>query len=433
MGSSAAKQASEELCAAVQRGDLTACQRLAEGFREPGSASTILDALTSGGLAALHVAAASSRVDIVCFLLDLNADAMVRDSKQRTPLHCASRAISPPNCTACVQVLLRHRADPFSATELGSTALDLARGARCAGCVRALEGAAVLWQGYVDAYQPKLLVIPTWATKWLVVLRDRRHNTGPSFIARGSVHNAFKQAQTLVRDHLSGPSFSHSCPQCSKSNAVPDFVDSFQCRHCGTMLCVPTSLQLALYDCHQDVPDARPVAVLSLPQDPRCIRIKPLDNSGAQGSWFRGALGGLGLASSRPFGLSVSAQDLERGGEVGLAVRFSTAEECAQVRHALLNPLLSTRSLVPKDAYDALLALPVAAEEELPLPSAPPAEVLEPAVVPAPQAAQQAVQHLEQGQEHGAEEGTCVVCLERPATMAILPCGHLCLCQQCNV
>lgn len=27
------------------------------------------------------------------------------------------------------------------------------------------------------------------------------------------------------------------------------------------------------------------------------------------------------------------------------------------------------------------------------------------------------------------EEGLCVVCLERPATFALLPCGHLCACQ----
>ncbi|CAE7030141.1 LUL3 [Symbiodinium natans] len=441
MGSSAAKQ---DLCQAVQRGDLAACQRLLgalpQGETSEASVPKVLDGLSSSGLAALHVAAGNGHIDIVRFLLDLRADVNVRDSKQRTPLHCASRALLAPNCTACVQELLRQRADPFSSTELGSTALDVARGARCSGCVRALEGSAALWQGPVDAYQPKLLVIPTWASKWLVVLRDRRHNTGPSFIARGSVHNAFKQAQTLVRDHISGPSFSHACPRCGKSNAVPDFVESFPCRHCETLLAVPTSLQLAVYDCYQGVPDAVPTAVLSLPQDPRCISVKPLEDSAwsTRGGWLQGALGGLGLASSRPFGLSVSVQDRDR--EVGLAVRFSTAEESTLVKRVLLNPLLSSRALVLKEAYDALLAGNTAALAEeafpdLPPPSAPPAEDLT-LLTEGPQAAAQAV-HSAQGEDPAVdpgpvqEDGACVVCLERPADTAVVPCGHLCLCQRC--
>ena len=148
MGSSVAKQASEEqagsegsqaeslkdcnlsalcfliedLCAAVQRGDLAACQRLAESLGTASSSSVprVIDELASGGLAALHVAAACGRADIVRFLVDLQADVNVRDSKQHTPLHCASRALLHPNCTACVRELLCHNADPFCATELGS-------------------------------------------------------------------------------------------------------------------------------------------------------------------------------------------------------------------------------------------------------------------------------------------------------------------------
>ena len=30
------------------------------------------------------------------------------------------------------------------------------------------------------------------------------------------------------------------------------------------------------------------------------------------------------------------------------------------------------------------------------------------------------------------QRGTCVVCLDRPSTYAVIPCGHLCLCRDCS-
>lgn len=36
--------------------------------------------------------------------------------------------------------------------------------------------------------------IPTVKSKWLVLVRDRRHNTGPSLFARGDFHNFIKKA-----------------------------------------------------------------------------------------------------------------------------------------------------------------------------------------------------------------------------------------------
>ena len=46
---------------------------------------------------------------------------------------------------------------------------------------------------------------------------------------RGNVHNVFKKAQNLMRDNLVGPDAAHQCPHCYKTNAIPDFVESFPC------------------------------------------------------------------------------------------------------------------------------------------------------------------------------------------------------------
>eukprot|EP00439_Symbiodinium_sp_Y106_P078035 s270_g16.t2 len=465
MGSSAAKQASEDLCNAVKRGDLAGCHELlqrlqqnhGQSHREGDVTASLLNEISSScGMAPLHLAVATSRFDIASLLMDRAADVNVRDAQQRTPLHFAALT---PNARL-VQELLGRRADPFCATELGRTPLDIARDVSCVGSVRALEGASALWQGPVDAFQPKMLGIPSWSPKWLVVLLDRRHNTGPSFFARGNVHNVFKKAQNLMRDNLVGPDAAHQCPHCYKTNAIPDFVESFPCCHCGRMLSVPASLQLALYDYTQGVPDARPMAVLPLPQDVRCIHVKSLEDPTAQpAGWLRQKLGGLGLTSSRNHGFSVRVEDHAK--EATWDLRFATSLECAQARSAVAFAQRCPRTLILKETYDRmLLELSAPQEEELPIPSAPPADEGEeqPAVAPPPpeplhqashsvapaqapprepphQAAQTPApaQVISQdGQERAdQDDGMCVVCLERRADTAVVPCGHLCLCQNC--
>ncbi|CAE7214605.1 FANK1 [Symbiodinium necroappetens] len=408
-------------------------------------------------MAPLHLAVATSRFDIASLLMDRAADANVRDARQRTPLHVAALT---PNARL-VQELLSRRADPFCATELGRTPLDMARDVNCVGSVRALEGASALWQGPVDAFQPKMLVIPSWSPKWLVVLRDRRHNTGPSFFARGDVHNVFKKAQNLMRDNLVGPDAAHQCPHCYKTNAIPDFVESFPCSHCGRMLSVPASLQLALYDYTQGVPDARPMAVLPLPQDARGIHVKSLEEPTAQpAGWLRQKLGGLGLTSSRNHGFSVRVAASAHANEATWDLRFATSLECAQARSAVAFSQRCPRSLILKEIYDRmLLDLSAPQEEELPIPSAPPADEGEeaPAVAPPPPEPRHQASHSpapaqappREPPHHAAQtppaqvisqddqerpeqdDGMCVVCLERRADTAVVPCGHLCLCQNC--
>jgi Zinc finger, C3HC4 type (RING finger) len=38
-----------------------------------------------------------------------------------------------------------------------------------------------------------------------------------------------------------------------------------------------------------------------------------------------------------------------------------------------------------------------------------------------------------QGERSGSDLGACVICTDRPAIRALIPCGHLCLCDECSV
>lgn len=286
-----------------------------------------------------------------------------------------------------------------------------------------LEAHAVLWQGSVDLEQ-KLLMIPTWSCKQLVVLRDRRHNTGPSLFARGDFHNLMKKAQHLVREHLATPSISHRCPNCGKSNPVPDFVQEFRCNHCSAPLLVPTSMQLALYDVANGDTAATPAFVLQIPTE----GVHVMDTPDA-GGWFRKVLPG----SDRQYGLSLCAQ--ENGRETNLVLRFSTVDEREEVRRLLQIPLLRGRGLALAAEYASLLSSPPAIiEEELPMPSAPPADFPEAAPTPPVEPVDQAHRSppaQQADQQASPDDGLCVVCLEHPADTAVVPCGHLCACHRC--
>ncbi|CAJ1344413.1 unnamed protein product [Effrenium voratum] len=423
MGNQVVKQKNEELCAAVHRGDFAACQQHLQAVQaaDPGSASQVLNGL-SMGMSALQLAAKMCRPDLLTLLLDARADLDVRDRTQWTALHFAARADPHAHCTDCARLLLQRGADAFAATDLGSTPLELARRSGCTACVRLLESHASLWQGCVDLSEQKLLVFSGWSRKWLVVLRDRRRNTGPSLFARGDFHNFLKEAQNVFRQQFSTPPASHLCPNCCKSIPIPDFLESFPCRHCSSMLVVPTSLQLALYDCDQAV-GAMPSVVVFVPSDGLEVKRE----TAAGNNWIRSLL----PTSSRRYGLSVCVQ--ENGRSTALSLRFSTQEDCEQVQNLLLNPLLRGRGLALAETYSSVLGGP--AQEELPTPSAPPAEDVPesapegPAEVPAERRREGSCEAPQTNQ--APDEGFCVVCLEQPADTAVVPCGHMCGCHRC--
>ena len=52
--------------------------------------ASVLNEISSCGMAPLHLAVATSRFDIASLLMDRAADANVRDARQRTPLHVAA-------------------------------------------------------------------------------------------------------------------------------------------------------------------------------------------------------------------------------------------------------------------------------------------------------------------------------------------------------
>merc|ERR1719201_2619268 len=120
---------------------------------------------------------------------------------------------------------------------------------KCASCVRTIEDKVKLWQGWVDHYEPRMLVLAKWTPKWLVVLQDRRPNSGSPC------------DQYRLR-----------CPSCSSEQKAPPFVAQFPCVRCGTLLSVTPSCQLAIYEPTTSVqnmvlPDtAVPTMVLKLPQ-----------------------------------------------------------------------------------------------------------------------------------------------------------------------
>eukprot|EP00913_Durusdinium_trenchii_P021615 g20312.t1 len=209
MGNQAVKQANQELCQAVQRGDVQGLQTLLRKLSEGGNQQKVLNELSLDGISPLQIAAKHARLDLLRMLLEANADIDVRDSTQR-------------------------------------------------------------------------------------------HNTGPSLFARGDFHNLMKKAQHLVREHLATPSISHRCPNCGKSNPVPDFVQEFRCNHCSAPLLVPTSMQLALYDVANGDTAATPAFVLQIPTE----GVHVMDTPDA-GGWFR----------------------KENGRETNLVLRFSTVDE----------------------------------------------------------------------------------------------------------
>lgn len=331
---------------------------------------------------ALHLAAKICQVEQARLLLRevpgvgaagesaLGVDPSTVDNTGWTALHFAARNLSPPYCTTVVEELLHHRADPCMATEGDATPLDLARRSQCSSCVRALENHVALWQGWVDHYEQKMLVIPTWTPKWLVILRDRRPNTGPAFIARGSVHNVLQEVTNVFQTHLlKKPKAENQCPQCSTTNIIPDFVASFRCKHCRQELVVPALLQMALYESSsppvQDQPPDTPQPTIQLAlQASHQIDARPMEESNwesAKGALFQGAVSKAlchSVKSTRTFGLSVK---FTAGPAVGteFCFRVSSLEDRGRLLHILQNPVLGARGVVAAETHAMLMPPPV--------------------------------------------------------------------------
>jgi len=129
-----------------------------------------MNGLNFSGLTPLQLASSSGHASLVSLIVDeIDVNVNIVDKKGNTALHHAVMRKSTPSCTHCVQELLAHNADPFIGNVKYCTALDLARHASCAECVRTIEERVCLWQGPVD----QRFNFSAWAPAWLVLLVDR--------------------------------------------------------------------------------------------------------------------------------------------------------------------------------------------------------------------------------------------------------------------
>jgi ankyrin repeat protein len=109
-----------ELTGSIERGDVHA---VAQALR---SAPSLVDARTSDGDTALHIACWQKQISIVGLVLGYHPDVNARGAYGRTPLHYAvheGRAISAP----IVGMLLAAGADPNIRDQLGYSVEDWAK------------------------------------------------------------------------------------------------------------------------------------------------------------------------------------------------------------------------------------------------------------------------------------------------------------------
>jgi len=364
MGSSASKRKQEELATAIQNGWVKAVREILSGFSAARCSQALpedeeakalremdLNAPLPSGYTALQLAASRGLTDIVRLLLDFDAEVLGVEpnafgSQKRTALHfaAASRKVK------CVAELLQHGADPFiAAADDGKTPLDVARNSGCPRCVRCLEAAVLLWDGWVDHFERRMLVVPTWKAKRLVVLRDRRPNTGPP-----------------GRGHLC----SRPCAGCGAVQPLPPLVAQFKCPRCGTTIPVPAMLQMVTYElspgaCEDDDIDVNinNATVAQLPQDPSQILLS--EQLGALQS---------AVSSKRSYNFSVKILDATQKLLAEHCFRFTSSTERQQLFDILRDPQhasLEAEAASFEPADNEYLHL-----EELPEPSAPPQSFL---------------------------------------------------------
>eukprot|EP00929_Paragymnodinium_shiwhaense_P090882 TRINITY_DN50975_c0_g1_i1.p1 TRINITY_DN50975_c0_g1~~TRINITY_DN50975_c0_g1_i1.p1 ORF type:complete len:637 (-),score=109.00 TRINITY_DN50975_c0_g1_i1:33-1943(-) len=414
--SSTAKQnATEELCSAIRRGDLLEVRGFADrldAVRQHGVGglpaaqqaeakalqSFDINALCAEGLAPLHLAARIANFEMLEVLLQASSaniavDINVMDDYQRTPLHHACNLKAPPSCTRMVALLLSKKADPCMACAKSETPLDCARRSCCEACVQTLEDRTQVWQGWVDFYERRLLLIPTWKPKWLVLLQDRRPNTGPAFLGRGRLKAALQEIGTAMQRRMNGQEAAcadKTCPECSCIQPIPDFVAAFPCRQCGTELLVPASLQVAIYDPEGTdaaptplvssaaapqhgigrPPVAKPFFVEHLPQSSQ-ISIRALEDASwesvsdsiSRGSLLRAIQHSVG--SERRFGVSMKLLDLQRQPLIDISFRVAEEADRQRLMQLVKNPVIASRAVVRRSVYNTQVLVQRAASEPL--------------------------------------------------------------------
>jgi len=409
MGSSASRRKQEELSAAIQNGwakgvreilaEVSAArssQAKPDNKEQQALREVDLNAPLPQGYTPLQLAALKGCTEVVRLLLEFDQDLLTVNpnavgSQKRTALHFAAAGRK----VRCVSELLAHGADPcIAAADDGKTPLDIARANACPRCVQAIEGTVVLWQGWVDHYEQKMLVIPSWRAKWLVILRDRRPNTG------------------LPGRRIAS---SRPCSHCAAVQPLPKLVSRFPCQRCGTEIPVPASLQLALYELAPGASDDDDVDVSvgsvfaqALPQDPSLIVMTDTLTA------FQST-----VSSKRQNAASVKVLDSSHRSQADLAFRFSCKLERLRFFEILKDPQrASLESEAEAEAKAGLNNEVCWGQEEealtLPEPSAPPQSFLmsdvyvpgvsvlsEPAAPPSP---------VE------GESGVCVRC-------SVFPCG----------
>mmetsp|Transcript_55115 Transcript_55115/g.155066 ORF Transcript_55115/g.155066 Transcript_55115/m.155066 type:complete len:535 (-) Transcript_55115:102-1706(-) len=358
MGASAGKRTQEELTAAIKNGNAVAVREFLERLSsarasDSGAAAGAeaqalrevnLDAPLLGGHTALQLSAIHGHAEVAGLLLMgyqqlPGVDPNGVGSQHRTALHFAASSRRP----RVVAELLYNTADPcIAAADDGNTPLDAARKAGCMRSVQAIEASTALWRGLVDYYEQELLVIPTWKTKWLVVLRDRRPNTGPKQLRTGS---------------------SRPCSRCGAAHVLPKLVSRFPCDKCGADIDVPASLALSIYSVgantglNSNAPDVglRGVLVQPLPQDPSRVTAKAAGSASTKssmGALFEGKLQRAmqnAVSSERAYGLVVEV--LGSAGDVRAehCFRFGTAQERATILEILKDP--ARASIIGEGGY----------------------------------------------------------------------------------
>jgi len=487
MGSGPSKQVLEDAARAIRIGDLAGvCQFLqqvsaarAQARSEAPPADKLsreladlnLDGLILDGHTPLQLAASCGRAEVLRCILDTcgadphlpDLDLNVLSNRKWTALHFAAASANPQTCPQCVADLLRHKADPCIADDCGHTPLDVARKSNCPLSVRALEENVQIWQGWADHDEHMLLQLPNWRQRWLVVCQDRYPNTGSQRLA-GSI--------------------SISCYNCRTVLKAPMYCLRVQCSCCKAEVVVTATLQLALYtpvDAANSMLPAMPSLRLDLPTSRNQLGVKILEEASIKsiaGALMEGkirrALQNTSGSAERTHGLTVKlfASNLAFACEHSL--RVSTPADRDSLLRILQDPARASfdATCAQQSRRGAAAALPpvtgVCSAERgpaatgslpshsIPEPSAPPLNSGElPPVsnqalaLPATQATTTALTlpdaqattmvpvqpaaKASSGNEATAEDdsGMCVVCWEKAADTAVVPCGHMCGCLQC--
>eukprot|EP00928_Gymnodinium_smaydae_P073720 TRINITY_DN56872_c0_g1_i1.p1 TRINITY_DN56872_c0_g1~~TRINITY_DN56872_c0_g1_i1.p1 ORF type:complete len:656 (+),score=39.55 TRINITY_DN56872_c0_g1_i1:42-2009(+) len=389
-------QVLEDLGTAIKRDDTPALRDLLsriESVRQPPSRDSrraeranvdhrTLRALTdvdlntplAEGKTILQLAANCGRAEAIRHLLAsplVNVD--VRDERNASALHCAVAAATPPRCTECALTLLDRQADPYAASSAGATPLDCARRARCLPCVQVLEERAQVWKGWID-HEERVLMFPSWRAKWLVILQDRRPNTGPAHNTTSSV----------------------ACFRCGRVLRLPHFAKQVTCGTCGSDNAVAVSLQLAIYAPSVDglavpgdpstarprPPLSEPAECIHLPQNAQQMEVKALEDASfrsatdllLQGKIRRGLQSTV--SSHRRYGVSIKVKEATGRVLVEHSIRVDSAEERERLLRILSDPVAA--------AYHAACVAPAVRDQvigsvatavaipPLPTPSAPP-------------------------------------------------------------